>query len=56
MLTSGQLGKVPSLNIIIRLQEDLPQSRFSNGIVLQIEFIETMEGIVMGVHIEGIDG
>lgn len=44
------------MNIIIRLEEDFPQSRLSNRIILQIEFIEPVERILVRMHIQGIDG
>ncbi len=54
-LTFGEFSKVPSLNEVIRLQEDLTQPRLANRIILQIELVETMERILVCVHVQGID-
>lgn len=53
--TLGNLGQVSSINIVIRLEENLSQARLSDGIVLQIELIEPMERVLVGVHVESID-
>ena len=53
-LTSRQLRKVSALNVIIGLEEDLPKSRLSDRVVLEVELIKSMEGVRVGVHIQGV--
>ena len=43
------------MDTIVGLQEDLPQSRLPDRIVLQVEFVESMERVIVGVHIQGVD-
>ena len=40
---------------IVRLQKDLSQPGFSDRIVLQVEFVEPMERVLVCMHVEGID-
>ena len=49
--TSRQLSEISPLNVVVGLQENLPQSGLSDRIVLQVEFVESMERIIMGVHV-----
>ena len=49
--TSCQLSEISPLNVVVGLQENLPQSGLSDRIVLQVEFVESMERIIMGVHV-----
>ena len=39
------LGEVSSSNIVIRLQEHLPQSGLSHGVVFGVELVKAMEGV-----------
>lgn len=41
--------KVPAFDEVVRFQEDGAQARFPNGVILEIELIETMERIGMGL-------
>lgn len=43
------------MDVVVRLEEDLSQSRLSQRIVLQVELVEAMEGILMCVHIKRVD-
>lgn len=52
----GDLGEITTFDVIVALEEDLPQSRLSERVVLEIEFVEAMERVLMGVHVERIDG
>jgi hypothetical protein len=45
----GNLGKVSTIDKVVRLQENSPQPGFSNRIVLKIELVESMERIRMGL-------
>jgi len=54
--TSSDLSKVSTIDLIINFQENLSQPGLADRIILQVEFIEPMEGILMGVHVEGVDG
>lgn len=54
-LTFRELSQISSFNQVIRFQEDFPQARFPNWVILQVEFVEPMEGILVGVHIQRID-
>lgn len=54
-LTLCKLCKITALDIVVRLEENLTQPRFANWIIFQVEFIETMEGVGMGMHVQGID-
>ena len=55
-VTLSKFGKVASINAIIDLQKDLPKPRFSDRVVLEVEFIKPVERVLMGVHIERVDG
>ena len=39
----GEFCEISSTDEIIRFQEDLPHARFSDGIILEVEFIEALE-------------
>ena len=54
-LTFRELSQVSALDQVVRFQEDFPQTRFSNWVILQIEFVETVEGVLVGMHIQCID-
>ena len=41
--------------MVIRLQENLPQPRLADGVVLQVELVETVERILVRMHIKGVD-
>jgi hypothetical protein len=49
-LTLSQLGKIFALEQIIRLQEDLSQTRRPGRVVSIIEPVESVE-FLMGVHV-----
>lgn len=44
------------MDIVVRLQEDLPQSRFANWVVFQVELVKPMERVLVRVHIKGVNG
>ena len=52
----SQLSKIATLDQVVGLHEDLSQARLSDGIVLQIELVESMERVLMRVHVERVDG
>ena len=54
--TFREFCQIPSLNKVICLQEYLPESRFTNRVVLEIKLIETMERVLVSMHIQRIDG
>ena len=41
--------------MVVCLEEDSAESTFANGIVLQVELVESMESVLMGVHVQGVD-
>ena len=41
--------------MVIRLQENLPQPRLADGVVLQVELVETVERILVRMHIKRVD-
>lgn len=45
----GDLGKIPTLDKVVRLEKDGSQTRFPYRVVLEIEFIETMKGICVSL-------
>ena len=47
--TLGDLGEITTFDVIVALEEDLPQSRLSERVVLEIEFVEAMERVLMGL-------
>ena len=53
--TLCQLSQVPAVNVVVRLQEDLTQTRLANGVVLQVELVETVERILVRMHIKRVD-
>lgn len=54
-LTKGQLGQIPPLYEVIRLQKDLPQPRLANRVIFQVKLVEALERVLVRVHVEGID-
>ena len=54
--TLRQLRQIPALHVVVRLEEDLAQPRLADRVVLEIEFVEAMERVLMCVHIERVDG
>ena len=53
--TFGQLCEISPLDHIVRLQEDLSQPGLPDRIVLQVEFVEPVERVLVRVHVQGID-
>jgi hypothetical protein len=51
----GEFSKISPSNEIIRLQENSPQTRFSNRIIFEIKLVETMKTVDMSVHIQRIN-
>jgi len=51
----SEFSKVSPTDKIIRLQEYGSQARFPNRIIFQIEFVETMETVDVGMHIQRIN-
>ena len=49
--TFRQLCQVSTLDEVIRLQENFTKPRLSDRVVLQVELVETVEGILVSVHI-----
>jgi hypothetical protein len=39
----GDFRQIPTLDVVVGLQEDLTKARFSNGVILEVEFVEPME-------------
>ena len=54
--TLRQLGQISSLNIIICLEKNFPQTRFPDGVIFKIELVEPMERVLVGMHIKCVDG
>ena len=40
--------------MIVRLQENLPETGLSNWIIFEVEFVKAVEGILMRMHIQSI--
>jgi hypothetical protein len=53
--TLGEFCEISAADEIICFQKDGSQPGFSDRIVFQVEFVESMEGIVMSMHIQRID-
>jgi hypothetical protein len=51
-----QLGKVPAVDEVVRLQEDLAESALADRIVFEVELIEPVETVLMRMHVERVDG
>ena len=49
--TLRQLSQVPAVNVVVRLQEDLTQTRLANGVVLQVELVKAVESVLVSVHV-----
>lgn len=54
--TLREFCQIPSLNKVICLQEYLSESRFTNRVVLKVKLVESMERILVSMHIQCIDG
>ena len=54
--TFGKFRQIFPFNEIIRFQEDFSKARLPDRIVLEVELVESMEGVLVGMHIERIDG
>lgn len=54
-LTVRQFREILPVDVIIRLQKDLSQARFSYRIILQIEFVKALERVHVSVHVESIN-
>jgi len=54
--TLGQFSQVFALNVIVGLEKDFPQSALAYRIVLEVEFVESMKRVLVGMHVERIDG
>lgn len=48
--------KVVAIAQIVSLQEYLPELRPAKWVVLQVEFVKTAEGVVVGVHSQCVYG
>ena len=53
--TAGELCEVLPLDVVIRFEKDLTQARLSDWVVFEVELVEPMEGVLMRVHIQGVD-
>ena len=47
--TFGNICEVSSLNLVIGLHENLAETRLTDGVILQVELVKTMEGILVGL-------
>ena len=54
--TLGKLGEVSALDVIVRLEEDLTEARFADRVVLKVELVESVEGVLVRVHVERVHG
>lgn len=43
--TFGNFGKIPALDIVIRFEEYRTKTGFTDRVILEVEFIKTVEGI-----------
>ena len=43
----NEFGVVFSTGVVVGFQEDLPQATLSHGIVLVVEFVESVEGVAV---------
>lgn len=53
--TFRQFSQIATVNEVVSFEEYFTQPGFSNWIILEIEFVESMERILMSVHVKGID-
>ena len=47
--TAGQLGEVAALDVVVGFEEDLTQARLADRVVLEVELIEPVERVDMGL-------
>jgi hypothetical protein len=53
--TLSQFGQITATNMVVCLQENLSQTGLSDRVVFEIELVEAVEGILVGMHIQGVD-
>lgn len=51
IFTLSQFCQIPTADMVVRLQKDFPQTRLSDRVVFEVEFVEAVEGILVGMHI-----
>lgn len=49
LCTFGDFSQVFPLHIVIGLHEDFTETRFTNRVVLEIEFVKAMEGVLVSL-------
>ena len=42
-----QLSEEPSADVVVRLEEDLPEPGLADGVVLGVELVEPVEGVAI---------
>ena len=45
----GDLGEVSAVDVIVCFQEDRPKTRFPDRVILEVELVETMKRILVGL-------
>lgn len=54
-ITFREFSQVASLDVVVSFEENLSQTGFANWVILQVEFVEPMEGILMSMHVQCVD-
>lgn len=47
-------GVSPSVDEVVLLDEDLPQPALAAGVVLEVEAVEAVEHVLVGVHVKHV--
>lgn len=53
--TFCEFSQIAALDVIVCLQEDLPESRLADGVILQVKFVKALEGVRVCVHVQCVD-